>query len=126
MGGDSRHSIDAEIDWITRLGKQFRIPLTFLAMVNEQDPHDWQRWFGAVHAANAAGANVRPQVASRAFGMLMGHQSRMNPFRHRPSYRALMDLPLGERITVPSRSRGEARGSWLRPPTAARLRRPIS
>ncbi|MDT5387087.1 MAG: N-acyl-D-amino-acid deacylase [Mycobacterium sp.] len=98
MGGDQRHSIDAEIEWITRLGTQYRIPMTFLAMVNEQDPHDWRRWFDDVHRANAAGANVRPQVASRAFGMLMGHQSRMNPFRHRPTYRALMALPFAERI----------------------------
>jgi N-acyl-D-amino-acid deacylase len=98
MGGDHRHSIDAEIEWITRLGTQYRIPMTFLAMVNEQDPHDWRRWFDDVHRANAAGANVRPQVASRAFGMLMGHQSRMNPFRHRPTYRSLMDLPFAERI----------------------------
>jgi N-acyl-D-amino-acid deacylase len=98
MGGDQRHSIDAEIEWITRLGTQYRIPMTFLAMVNEQDPHDWRRWFDDVHRANAAGANVRPQVASRAFGMLMGHQSRMNPFRHRPTYRALMELPFAERI----------------------------
>ncbi|MBB3751560.1 N-acyl-D-aspartate/D-glutamate deacylase [Mycolicibacterium sp. BK634] len=100
MGGDHRHSIDAEIEWITRLGQQFQIPLTFLAMVNEQDPHDWQRWFADVHAANAAGAQVRPQVASRAFGMLMGHQSRMNPFRHRPTYAALMDLPIEERVRL--------------------------
>ncbi|TPG36670.1 N-acyl-D-amino-acid deacylase family protein [Mycolicibacterium hodleri] len=98
MGGDQRHSIDAEIDWIGRLGAQFKIPLTFLAMVNEQDPHDWQRWFASVRTANMAGANVRPQVASRAFGMLMGHQSRMNPFRHRPMYRSLMNLPLSERV----------------------------
>jgi N-acyl-D-aspartate/D-glutamate deacylase len=98
MGGDQRHSIDGEVEWISRLGERFRIPLTFLAMVNEQDPHDWQNWFAATHAANAAGANVRPQVASRAFGMLMGHQSRMNPFRHRPSYRALMDIPLDQRV----------------------------
>jgi N-acyl-D-aspartate/D-glutamate deacylase len=98
MGGDQRHSIDGEVEWISRLGERFRIPLTFLAMVNEQDPHDWQHWFAAVRNANAAGANVRPQVASRAFGMLMGHQSRMNPFRHRRSYRALMDLPLDQRV----------------------------
>jgi N-acyl-D-amino-acid deacylase len=98
MGGDQRHSIDAEVEWITRLGTQYRIPMTFLAMVNEQDPHDWRRWFDDVHRANAAGANVRPQVASRAFGMLMGHQSRMNPFRHRPTYRALMELPFAELI----------------------------
>jgi N-acyl-D-aspartate/D-glutamate deacylase len=98
MGGDQRHSIDAEIDWITRLGRQYRIPLTFLAMVNEQDPHDWRHWFAAVHEANEAGAAIRPQVASRAFGMLMGHQSRMNPFRHRATYRPLMELPLAQRI----------------------------
>jgi N-acyl-D-aspartate/D-glutamate deacylase len=30
--------------------------------------------------------------------MLMGHQSRMNPFRHRPSYRPLMELPLQQRV----------------------------
>ena len=98
MGGDQRHSIDAEIEWITRLGREHRIPLTFLAMVNEQDPHDWRTWFASVHAANAEGAAIRPQVACRAFGMLMGHQSRMNPFRHRPTYRSLMDLPLVERV----------------------------
>jgi N-acyl-D-amino-acid deacylase len=98
MGGDQRHSIDAEIEWITRLGQKYPVPLTFLAMVNEQDPHDWRSWFAAVHEANAAGAAIRPQVACRAFGMLMGHQSRMNPFRHRPSYRALMDLPLEQRV----------------------------
>ncbi|RUP05686.1 MAG: D-aminoacylase [Mycobacterium sp.] len=98
MGGDQRHSIDAEIEWITRLGRKYRIPLTFLAMVNEQDPHDWRSWFAAVHGANAEGADIRPQVACRAFGMLMGHQSRMNPFRHRPSYRSLMDLPLQQRV----------------------------
>ena len=98
MGGDQRHSIDAEIEWITRLGRQYRIPLTFLAMVNEQDPHDWRSWFAAVHEANAAGAAIRPQVASRAFGMLMGHQSRMNPFRHRRTYRELMELPLRQRV----------------------------
>ncbi len=98
MGGDERHSIDAEIEWITRLGQQHRIPLTFLAMVNEQDPHDWRNWFTAVHQANAAGASIRAQVASRAFGMLMGHQSRMNPFRHRPTYRALMEMPLAQRV----------------------------
>src|SRR5271167_3747667 len=98
MGGDQRHSIDAEIEWITRLGQKYPVPLTFLAMVNEQDPHDWRRWFAAVHEANAAGAKIRPQVASRAFGMLMGHQSRMNPFRHRPSYRALDALGFDQKM----------------------------
>ena len=41
---------------------------------------------------------VKPVDGSGGYGMLMGHQSRMNPFRHRSSYRALMDLPLAQRV----------------------------
>jgi N-acyl-D-aspartate/D-glutamate deacylase len=51
-----------------------------------------------VRAANARGAHIHPQVASRCFGMLFGHQSRLNPFRHRASYQTLAGLPFDERV----------------------------
>ena len=43
------------------------------------------------------GAALHPQVASRCFGVLMGHQSRVNPFQYFGSYRPLMDLPFDAR-----------------------------
>ena len=51
--------------------------------------------------------------------MLMGHQSRMNPFRHRPSYRALMDLPLARAHAATPRSGRCGPESWPSRPTAA-------
>ena len=42
---------------------------------------------------------MRPQVASRCFGMLMGHQSRLNPFRYTATYpKRVADLPFDERM----------------------------
>jgi N-acyl-D-amino-acid deacylase len=99
MAGDRRGSMDEELEWIVRLGVTGGQPLTFLVM--EQggpDPEDWHPWFEAVHRANAAGARLHPQVGSRCFGVLMGHQSKLNPFRHRATYAALGGLPLDRRV----------------------------
>ncbi len=99
MAGDRRGAMAEEVEWITRLGVRSGQPLTFLVM--EQggpEPEDWHPWFDAVHRANARGARIHPQVGSRCFGVLMGHQSVLNPFRYRATYAALADLPLEQRM----------------------------
>jgi len=97
IGGDPAGAMDRELEWIVRLGRRTTLPITFLVMDGGAD-HDWRRWFREVRAANNAGANIRPQVASRCFGMLFGLQSTMNPLRFRASYRAIEHLPLDERV----------------------------
>ncbi|MEZ5167433.1 MAG: amidohydrolase family protein [Acidimicrobiales bacterium] len=47
--------------------------------------------------ATAEGAELYPQVAGRPFGVLIGFQTG-HPFMLRPTYQALADLPLAERI----------------------------
>jgi N-acyl-D-amino-acid deacylase len=98
MGGDRAGAMEEELEWLVRHGESYPRPITFLAMQCGTDPDRWRPWFAAARAANARGAQLRPQVASRCFGVLMGHQSRVNPFRYFPSYRPLLDLPLTERI----------------------------
>jgi N-acyl-D-aspartate/D-glutamate deacylase len=61
-------------------------------------PDRWRHQMDVSRAARADGVPIYPQVASRCFGMLIGHQSRANPFRTRPTYVALLDLPFDERI----------------------------
>jgi N-acyl-D-aspartate/D-glutamate deacylase len=73
-------------------------PITFLVMESNTHPDLWRPWFDAVRDANARGARLRPQVASRCFGVLMGHQSRMNPFRYTETYPKLAPLPIDERM----------------------------
>jgi N-acyl-D-aspartate/D-glutamate deacylase len=98
MAGDGPGAMETELEWMLRCGERSRRPITFLVMQRGDDPDHWRPWFDAARAANARGAQLRPQVASRCFGVLMGHQSRLNPFRHRPTYQRLAELPLGARV----------------------------
>jgi N-acyl-D-aspartate/D-glutamate deacylase len=52
-----------------------------------------------VHEANARGANIRPQIGSRCFSALVGHQSRLNPFKYAEAYQRVSNLPLPELIS---------------------------
>ena len=98
MAGDAPGAMETELEWMLRCGAASPRPITFLVMQRGDDPDHWRPWFEAARAANAAGAQLRPQVASRCFGVLMGHQSRLNPFRYRPTYQRLAELPLAARV----------------------------
>ena len=97
-GGDPEGAMDTELQWMLDLAATTRNAVTFLVMESNVDPDSWRPWFEAVHRVNAAGGNLRPQVADRCFGVLLGHQSRMNPFKYSPVYETLADLPLAERV----------------------------
>ena len=94
--GDVANAMEGELDWLIRQGKTTTRPVTFIVM-EQPDPGHWRPWFRAVHNANAEEAQLRPQVANRCFGVLMGLQSKLNPFQYRSTYRQLSTLPLLER-----------------------------
>jgi N-acyl-D-aspartate/D-glutamate deacylase len=98
IDGDPTGSMDSELEWMLELGVETGVPITFLVMESARDPDGWRPWITAVHEANGRGANLRPQVGSRCFGVLMGLQSRMNPFQYSRAYAAVAHLPLGERV----------------------------
>jgi N-acyl-D-amino-acid deacylase len=98
MAGDADDAMDDELTWILSLGERTGLPITFLTMQQGEHVDHWKPWFEQVHEANRRGAHIRPQVACRCFGVLMGLQSRLNPLRHRPTYQALAHLPLAERV----------------------------
>ncbi len=96
--GDVAGAMEVELEWLVRQGEASRRPITFLVMERPEVGH-WQPWFDAARAANARGADLRPQVGNRCFGVLLGHQSKLNPFQYRPTYRdELQHLPLAERV----------------------------
>jgi N-acyl-D-aspartate/D-glutamate deacylase len=97
LAGDVAGAMDAELAWILRQGQATSRPITFLVM-EQPDAGHWRPWFDAARTANAHGARLRPQVGNRCFGVLMGHQSKLNPFRYRVSYRELEHLPLSARV----------------------------
>jgi len=48
----------------------------------------------------AAGVSMRPVVAPRPIGLLLGLESSQNPFSGTRTYRSISDLPLGERVAA--------------------------
>ncbi len=96
--GDAKDASERELDLMLRVGRATGRPVTFLVMQSTIDPDSWRPRFEAVHRAREDGVLIYPQVATRCFGMLVGHQSRANPFRARPTYQAMADLPLEARV----------------------------
>jgi N-acyl-D-amino-acid deacylase len=86
-----------EFAWMTRLSKEIGRPVWFLLTDRPTDPERWRRLMQGVHQARAAGAHITAQVAGRPVGVVLGHNTSMNPFTFRPAYRALDHLPTAER-----------------------------
>ena len=86
-----------EFDLIRRVAEGTGRPVTFLVLQSTGDDQ-WREEFRRTHAARAKGASIYPQVGDRCFGVLLGHQSRLNPFRTHPTYAGLASLPLPARV----------------------------
>ncbi len=99
FGINSDFDVEAdELGWMTRLGQDTGRPVWFLLTDRPTDPVRWKRLMEGVHKARAAGAMVTAQVAGRPVGVLLGADTALNPFSIRPSYQALLKLPIAERM----------------------------
>ena len=87
----------AEMAWMRRLSAEIERPVTFIVLQVDLAPDLWRQQMDESLQALDEGAQIFPQIANRPFGMLIGFQTH-HPFALRPSYRALADLPLDERV----------------------------
>jgi N-acyl-D-amino-acid deacylase len=63
-----------------------------------RDPMLWKSQLKMIEQAQADGLDIRGQVISRPIGILMGHPATMSPFRYRPSYNEICELPMEQRL----------------------------
>ena len=96
LGSNEAH-LESELDWMNRLSRETGLPITFLIVEFVEDPDTWRRVMEYVAQANAKGARLYPQTASRPAGVLLSWQSN-HLFQRRPSYLRLADLPLRQRL----------------------------
>jgi len=87
-----------EIAWMERLSAEIQRPISFAMLQVDTAPELWREQLALSQQAAERGANLVPQVAGRPFGLLMGLQSDFHAFSGKPSYRALLPLPLEERV----------------------------
>jgi N-acyl-D-amino-acid deacylase len=89
-----------EIDWMRRLSREIRRPVTFTLLQVNAAPDLWREQFELSVAALNEGAQIYPQVAGRPFGLMIGHQTKIHPFNDRPSFVALLSRTLEERVRL--------------------------
>jgi N-acyl-D-aspartate/D-glutamate deacylase len=96
--GEDMSAPEKEIDWMGRLSAEIGRPVSFAMVQHDVAPTHWRRLLELCdEAGERDGADLRPQVGARPSTLLIGHSS-FHPFSYRPSYRALAELPLDERI----------------------------
>lgn len=90
-----------EFALIERIARHAGRPLSYsLLQMPMGDPEGWRKSLAALRRANDAGLEIRAQVAPRPVGMLYGLDLSFHPFCLHPSFRALADLPLAEKVVA--------------------------
>lgn len=77
-----------------------RRPVSFTLAQTMDQPDGWRGMIAGMEKANAAGHTVRGQIMARPVGVLMGLDLSFNPLSQQPSYRAISQLPLAERVAI--------------------------
>ena len=95
--GEDLAAADREMDWMRRLAAEIDRPVTFAMIQHDQDPDQWKRMLDLAIEVHDRGVPIRPQVAGRPLGLLLGLQT-FHPLRDRPSYQAIDGLPLDEKV----------------------------
>jgi N-acyl-D-aspartate/D-glutamate deacylase len=97
--GSSIPRVESELSWMREVALRSRGSLTFnLSQTHAQGDH-WRRAIELAKAANAEGAEIRPQTAPRFIGVLTGIAHR-TPFDAHEPWQRLRALPLAERLAA--------------------------
>lgn len=94
--GGERFSLEEEFALIKKIGRASKRPVTFTTVQIGEYPDSWRNYLTESAAENAAGSNLRPQVASRPIGLVTSLQT-YHMFQRRETYMKLADLPIAER-----------------------------
>jgi N-acyl-D-aspartate/D-glutamate deacylase len=94
-----RDRFDAEFEVLARMARASGgRPMSLSLIERDFDNTQWRRVVEKVEAENRAGARIRLQVGARGIGVLLGLEATFHPFIGFPSYKAVSQLPLAERV----------------------------
>ena len=105
-----------EFGWMGKMSRETGLPVTFAALqsIAKEQPLDEQ--IQRMRAENDNGANIVAQIALRGNGIIMAWQGTVHPFRLRPSWKAIADLPWAEqkaKLLDPAPLHSLALTQWL-------------
>ena len=89
-----------EMDLIDAFARTSGRPLSFTVQQAFHSPDRWRHLFARVARMRETGLDVKPQVASRPIGILIGLEATASPFLFTQSVAELADLPVAERVVA--------------------------
>jgi N-acyl-D-aspartate/D-glutamate deacylase len=97
MASDLKRDWD-EFGWMGDLSRETGLPVTFAALqsIAKELPLDEQ--ISEMRAQNAKGANIVAQIALRGTGIIMAWRGTVHPFRFRPAWLEIAELPWEEQL----------------------------
>ena len=95
MASDMRREWD-EFGWMGQLSRETGLPCTFAALQSIAKELPLEEQIASMRAENDNGANIVAQIALRGNGIVMAWQGTVHPFRLRPSWQAIAELPWAE------------------------------
>ncbi|MCU1353331.1 MAG: dan 2 [Acidimicrobiales bacterium] len=102
-----------EVDWMRRLSAKIGRPVTFALVQVDSAPELWRELMDVSLAAADEGADIWPQVAGRATGLLSGHRTTYSLFDAFPAYQELKARRLSDADLVAALRDPEVRGAIL-------------
>jgi N-acyl-D-aspartate/D-glutamate deacylase len=91
-------TLHEDLPMMLRVAENTRIPVSFSITQNDKAPRRWRQTLDTINEASARGLSITAQIAARPVGLLLGLELSRNPFQTHPSYRAIANLPLAERL----------------------------
>jgi N-acyl-D-aspartate/D-glutamate deacylase len=95
---EDRGRFDAEFDLLLAMARASSHPISISLLQRQRDSEQWRRIVARAEQANAEGIEMRLQVGARGIGVLLGLEATFHPFMGFPSYKAISQLPLSERV----------------------------
>jgi N-acyl-D-aspartate/D-glutamate deacylase len=89
---------EQEWELFREMVRQSGRPMSISIGQSDVAPESWRLMLAAIADANRQGLPIKAQVAARAIGLLLGLEATLHPFSSHPSYRAIAELPLAERV----------------------------
>ncbi len=91
-------TIHEDLPMMLRVAENTKCPVSFSITQNDKAPQRWRQTLAEINEAAARGLSVTAQIAARPVGLMLGLELSRNPFQTHPSYRAIANLPLAERV----------------------------
>jgi N-acyl-D-aspartate/D-glutamate deacylase len=91
-------TIDEDLPMMLRVAENTKCPISFSITQNDRAPERWRQTMRTINDARANGLSITAQIAARPVGLMLGLELSRNPFQTHPSYKAIAQLPMTERL----------------------------